>query len=80
MSENRTRFRRSKKAQAHHTGADLRLKKRSEHADKAPGDTGENLRMVQKDGMTRVYIAITLLLLLLTVSQVCAPRCTISWL
>ncbi|EEU96713.1 hypothetical protein FAEPRAA2165_01734 [Faecalibacterium duncaniae] len=28
--------------------------------------------MIQKDGMTRVYIAITLLLLLLTVSQVCA--------
>lgn len=37
----------------------------------------ENTGMIQMDGMIRVYIAITLLLLLLTVSQVCAWRISV---
>ena len=49
------------------------LKNRLNARINPPGRTPEQYHsMIQKDGMTRVYIAITLLLLLLTVSQVCA--------
>ena len=49
------------------------LKNRLNARINSPGRTPEQYHsMIQKDGMTRVYIAITLLLLLLTVSQVCA--------
>jgi hypothetical protein len=64
----------NKKAQDQHPKVQTcALQKAFECAHKAPGGEPESDGVQDpKDGMRRVYIAITLLLLLLTVSQVCA--------